>query len=303
MKKCRMFLLALALLLLCACGSTEEEPAEVTAMPDSVATEAPETAKPVSTQMGSGVFDAFSAEFVGAECFAGEDGTQILRVYFDFVNRSDSAISPMELLQISAVQDGHTLGWAADADSSEDSNLSLRLQPGYSARCVLQYALVSESTVAVMLDDTYGHAVSALFSIGQLPGAPAQPLPQETSTSEQTLTTDLPAECTLFDLYTATLLGGEKSEDGSILTVSVDFTNTANPNSIESFAVFTLSAYQNGVELAAVEEPEPIFPTADPDTTVNCEIYFSLHDDSPVLVELYAFREDTPSAALVIPVE
>lgn len=302
MKRCWMLILALALLLLCACGSAEET-VEATAMPDSVATEAPETAKPVSTQMGSGVFDTFAAEFVGAELFSADDGTQTLRVYFDFMNLSDSAVSPMELLQISAVQDGQTLNWGADTENAEESNLSLRLQPHHNTRCILQYALVSESTVAVMLDDAYGHAVSALFSIGQLPGAPAEPLPQDESASDETLTTDLPIECTIFDIYTATLLGGKANEDGSVLAASVEFTNTDNPNAVEPFTVFSLSAYQNGVELSAAGQPESVYPTAVTGATVNCEIYFTLQSDAPVLVELYAFREDTPSAGIVIPVK
>lgn len=300
MKRCWTLILALALTLsLCACGKTEEA-IEPTAAPDPT-TAAVETAAPISSQMGSGVFDSFAAEFVGAELFTAADGTQALRVYFDFLNLSDSAVAPSERLLISAVQDGQTLNWAQDANGDTESNLSARLQPNHNARCFLQYALVSESTVAVLLDDSSGHTVSALISISQLPGAPAEPLERVEMSSETQLTTDLPAEYTIIDRYTATILGGEIQDD--VLTVSVDLTNNSNPDPVEAITLFTLSAYQDGVELTRVVTEGADLALAAVGETVRCELSFSLRSDSPILVELYGFREQTPGAALVIPAD
>lgn len=307
MKKCRILLLTLALLLsLCACGSNEDA-TEASPAPTAEQTDEAEPTRSASTQMGSGVFETFAAEFVGAELFTAEDGTQALRVYFDFMNLSQNAVAPSERLLCSAVQDGHTLNWAnsaADAAVAEEGNLSLRLQPNHSARCVLQYALVSESTVAVLLDDSNGHTVSALVSIGQLPGAP-EPMAQDETASDDTLTTDLAADCTLFDLYEASILGGEFTETdaGTVLTVSVDFTNKSNPEEVTPMTILSLSAYQNGVELPVAEDYMPPLDMAATGETIGYEAQFVLRGDDPVLVELYGFREETPSAGVVIAVQ
>lgn len=303
MKRCCTLISALALMLsLCACGKTEEA-IEPTAAPGS-ATTAVETVAPISSQMGSGVFDSFAAKFVGAELFTTADGTQALRVYFDFTNLSDSAAAPMDWLLISAVQDGQTLNWAQDINEDAQtgqSSLSLRLQPNHSARCILQYALVSESTVAVLLDDSNGHTVSALFAIGYLPGAPEEALIQSGTATDEPIATDLPSECTILDLYTAAITGSQVN--GEVLTVSVDLTNNSNPTPVEVSGLFTLSAYQDGLELTMVETETLSLSTAAAGETVHCELSFFLRSDSAILVELYGFREQTPGAALVVPMQ
>lgn len=302
MKRCWTIALAAALLLtVCACkDKTEAEPApETTEIVEATATPAP-----AETELGKGVYENYSASFVGAERFTAADGSEALRVYFDFENRSADSVSASERLLYSAVQDGKTLNWAQSAEPIElEGNLTLRLQPGHSIRCVLQYALVSEATVAVSLSDSQGQSVSALISLQRLPGAPAEIESGETASEEPS--TDLDAEGTLFDAYTVHLTGGEvfDSDEGRVIAVSLDFTNRANPESVGVWDCLWLYAYQDGVQLeaAAVEEGDFLVSAAAGET-VSCTAPFLLRSDSPVLVEAYGFREEAPCAALVIPI-
>lgn len=304
MKKFWTLLLALALTIaLCACGGKTE--AEPTPEPETTETKTTEpTPTPASTELGSGRFETFEAAFVGAEIFTDANGGDALRVYFDFTNLSAETISAQDRLLISAVQDGKALVWAENEQTAvESDNLTLRVQSGHPIRCVLEYALVSNSPVAILLDDDEGHTVSALLPLDKLPGAPASSS-TEPETTEESLTTQLDASCELFGLYDVAILGGEvtDTDTGRVMTVSLDFTNHSDPQEVDVWSCFRLFAYQDGVELtyAAMEETE--IETAAFGETLNTSIAFSLRSESPVLVELYSFREDVPSAGLVIPV-
>lgn len=305
MKKFRILLLALALTMaLCACGGKTE--AEPTPEPETTETETAEpTPTPAGTELGHGRFDAFEAAFTGAELFTDANGNDALRVYFDFTNLSEEAVSAQERLLISAVQDGKTLLWAEDDDpTAEAGNLALRVQSGHPIRCVLEYALVSDRPVALLLDDADGHTVSALLPLDQLPGAPEQEAPSaEPESTEEALTTQLDASCLMSGLYEITITGGEVADTdaGRVMTVSLDFTNQSDPQEVDIWSSFRLFAYQDGVELAYAEAEEATLELAAFGETVTTSATFSLRSESPVLVELYGFREETPSAGLVIP--
>lgn len=304
MKKLWILLLALALLLaICACGD-KAETEEVTGAEKTETQSAEPTTTPPSAELGSGRFDAFEAAFTGAERFTTADGSEAMRVYFDFTNRSDEAVSAQERLLISAVQDGKTLLWAeSDEPRGEEENLTLRVQSGHSIRCAVNYALVSDSPLAILLDDGDGHTVSALLPLDQLPGAP-EDAAEEPST-EETLTTSLDPSCELSGLYTIELTGGETADTdaGRVMTVTLDFTNNADPQEADIWASFRLFAYQDGVELSYADAEEATIETAAFGQTVSTAATFLLRSESPVLVELYGFRETTPSAGIVLPVE
>lgn len=301
-KRWTLFLALLLIFALCACKDKTE--ADTTPEPEPTETVAPtETPEPAKTELGSGSFESFSASFVGAEKFTAADGGDALRVYFDFTNRSEESVSAIELLLYSAVQDGKTLNWAESAEPlEEDGNLSLRLQPGHKIRCVLQYALVSNSTVAVSLEDSQNHSVSALLPLDQLPGAP-EPLESE-QTQTQTQETTLPQECTLSGVYPVAITGGEleDTDAGRTVTVAIDFTNPSNPESAFVWDWMRLYVYQDGVELTLLDPEQDAFAKAAYGETVTCRSTYALRSDSPVLVELYGLREEAPSAGLVIPV-
>lgn len=303
MKKTCTFLLALALVFtLCACGNDPAPEVSATVAPTASPTSTPAA---VNTELGSGSFESFEAAFVGAESFTAADGSDALRVYFDFKNRSGEAISASEWLLFSAVQDGKTLNWAESPERLDiEDNLMLRLQPDHSIRCVLQYTLLSDSTVAIMLSDTANHSVSALISLHQLPGAPAEMEAACDEPDETALTTTLPAECTLFDLYTVSLTGGETQDTdaGRVLVATLDFTNQADPQTVEVWDCLWLYAYQDGLELTTADLGTDFHVTADAGETVACTIPLTLRSESPVLIEVYGMRDLAPSAALVIPV-
>lgn len=301
----RRWILFLALVLvftLCACKDKTE--AEATPEPEVTEAAAPtETPAPAKTELGKGSFETFAASFVGAEKFTTADGGDALRVYFDFMNLSEESVSAMELLMYSAVQDGKTLNWAQSTEPlEEEDNLSLRLQPGHEIRCVLQYALVSDSTVAISLEDSQNHSVSALLPLDQLPGAP-EPL-ESAQTQTQTQETTLPQECTLSELYSVTITGGEleDTDTGRTVTVAIDFTNQSNPETAFVWDWMRLYVYQDGVELTLLDPEQDAFAKASYGETVTCLSTYALRSDSPVLVELYGLREEAPSAGLVIPV-
>ncbi len=305
MKRIWILLLALALTMaLCACGGQTE--AEPTPEPETIETEtATPTPTPTNAELGSGRFDAFEAAFTGAELFTDANGNDALRVYFDFTNLSEEAVSAQERLLISAVQDGKTLLWAEDDDpTAEAGNLALRVQSGHPIHCVLEYALVSDSPVALLLDDSDGHTVSALLPLDQLPGAPEmEETSTEPETTEETLTTQLDASCLISGLYEITITGGEiaDTDAGRVMTVSLDFANQSDPQAVDIWSSFRLFAYQDGVELAYAETEEATLELAAFGETVTTSATFALRSESPVLVELYGFREETPCAGLVIP--
>lgn len=307
MKKFWTLLLALALTIaLCACGGKTE--AEPTPEPETAETETATptpTPTPANAELGSGRFDTFEAAFTGAELFTDANGDDALRVYFDFTNLSEDAVSAQERLLISAVQDGKPLLWAeTEAPTAEADNLALRVQSGHPIHCVLEYALVSDRPVALLMDDDDGHTVSALLPLDQLPGAPE---PEEASaepeTTEETLTTQLDASCLLSGLYEITITGGEVADTdaGRVMTVSLDFTNQSDPQEVDIWSSFRLFAYQDGVELPYAEEEEGTLDLAAFGETVTTSATFVLRSESPVLVELYGFREEAPCAGLVIP--
>lgn len=304
MKKWQTLLLALMLVIaLCACkDKTEPEP---TPEPETTETEAvAETAAPVSTELGSAVYETYAASFVGAEMFTATDGGDALRVYFDFTNLSDEAVSAADRLLYSAVQDGKTLNWAESPETlEEEGNLALRLQPGAEIRCVLQFALVSDTTVAVSLSDAYDHSVSALLSLRQLPGAPeASESAQVPVQTAQTVETSLPSECTLFDLYTVAITGGELDADGQTLTVSLEFTNKSDPEAVYPWDWLWLYAYQDGTELTFILPETEELTLVERGDSVTVTRTYELRSDADVLLELYGFREDAPGAGLVVPV-
>ena len=306
MKKFGLILLALVCLFgLCACGDKTQ--ASVTPLPETEESTETQTEQTHPVEMESGDFDSFSAIFTGAELFTDADGEQALRVYFDFRNKSGESRSPSELLLYSAEQDGSSLVWAADAEGEEPDaagNLSLRLLPGRAARCVLQFKLLSDSEVTVTLDDSEGHAVHAwLIPDDSLPGRPASELEWDEE-ADETLSTELPSSCTLYDMYELTIAGGEVSETENgerTINVQVDFTNNSPDPAVPSVN-FRLRAYQDGTELLYAPDgasQEPV--EAGAGVTVSCFSPFVLHGDGPVLVELYDLWSDSPSAALVIP--
>lgn len=297
MKKFRILLLALALALaFCACGEKTEE---VTTAETSETESVELTPTPASTELGSGRFETFEAAFTGAETFTGADGSEVMRVYFDFTNCSDESVSAQDRLLISAVQDGKTLVWA-ETENAEADNSALRLQPGHKIRCTLDYKLVSSSPVAILLDDAEGHTVSALLPLDQLPGAPEDEASAEPSAEETT--TQLAAQCDLFGLYNITITGGTVDESGRVMTVSVDFTNHSDPQEADIWSCIRMFAYQDGVELTFVEPEEETIELAALGQTITTSNTFELRGEGPVLVELYGFRETEPCAGLVIPI-
>ncbi len=299
MKRFGILLLTLALLLsLCACGDKAETATETTAETAAAAAE-------LSDPSEVGEFEGFSAAFTGAELFTDRDGDRALRVYFDFLNRADTSGSPAELLLFSAVQDGSTLRWSHDAADDENaSELSRRLLPGVAGRFILQFKLISDGEVTVTLDDGYGHSITARFDPdGTLPGAPGDALTWS-GTAEDTLTTELPSSCTLYDLYDLTIVGGEVSDaadGGRIMTVRVDLTNNGDIP-VDPAVNFLLHVYQDGTELPFVMDGTEETVEAAVGETRSVLRSYPLNSESPVLVELFAFRAERPSAALVIPV-
>lgn len=297
MKKFRILLLALALALaFCACGEKTEE---VTTAETSETESVELTPTPASTELGSGRFETFEAAFTGAETFTIADGSEVMRVYFDFTNCSDESVSAQDRLLISAVQDGKTLVWA-ETENAEADNSALRLQPGHKIRCTLDYKLVSSSPVAILLDDAEGHTVSALLPLDQLPGAPEDEASAEPSAEETT--TQLAAQCDLFGLYNITITGGTVDESGRVMTVSVDFTNHSDPQEADIWSCIRMFAYQDGVELTFVEPEEETIELAALGQTITTSNTFELRGEGHVLVELYGFRETEPCAGLVIPI-
>lgn len=81
---------------------------------------------------------------------------ELVRVYFDFTNNSDEAISFYMAATVRVIQDGVSLvsGWSSFSDPDLET-YNVDVQPGGSIRTCLEWTLLSDSPVAVELYDWY----------------------------------------------------------------------------------------------------------------------------------------------------
>lgn len=81
---------------------------------------------------------------------------EMIRVWFEFTNNSDSAISPYMVLYLRAIQDGMSLnpGWSSLNDSDLDK-IYKEVKAGATAKFCYEWYLISESPVSVEAYDWF----------------------------------------------------------------------------------------------------------------------------------------------------
>ncbi|MBQ3094091.1 MAG: DUF5067 domain-containing protein [Clostridia bacterium] len=283
-----MLLAVMMMLTLAACDDKPETP-ETPDTPDA----------PAAVQLPTAEFTDYTVKFVGAETVAGEEGANLLRLYYDFTNKSEETESPMSAISFDFVQDGSVLEdtvWAEE-EAEEDGNEWLELRPGASLRCIEEIALLkNEGVVTVTVYDFTYDEDTLKFDVDlkALPGKPAEAF-VIAPVADPKFTDGLPNKGTYEEDYEVSVDSVErtKGEDGEdLIRVFYTFTNNADEEENMWFST-DIVVFQDGVEL------EEGYPAEETDTdeaynediatgkTISASVCYELLSDSPIEVEFY----------------
>ncbi len=294
-KKLLLVVLMLALAMGCGKGEKAIEPAADEAATAQIA-EQTVTAESALTHAD---FEPFSVKFSGAERFTDADGNDAIRIFYDFTNHSDEPCEPESFLVAAAEQNETALEKATIAASDPYDRSSTQIRKDITKRCLLEYKLLDDSPVTVTLDDYDSHALQSVFSPEALAGVPEalEPL----TVDAPTLPEGLSESADLFGLYHVELSGSAASGDDSLrVYISFENVNDGAEAALGNYCI--VFAYQDGVELKQLAE-ENLFEPITQGNVITCILDYELNGDSPVEIHLCEFRERTPLAGLIIPVE
>lgn len=206
----------------------------------------------------------FSVQITGAEAYKNQDGKDAMRVYFTYTNHDQTSRDAWDTLDFYVVQDGGELqGQSEQEDTEPGELLSARVRPEVTIQCCYSFgynANGGEVSFAVFGWDKGedGGVVSAKFTPGKLPGAPAAM--EIKAVPEPEWTTSLPGEGTLADNYGVAVRGAELTTDENgraAVRIYYSFTNGSDEKACmeDVLGVYT---YQDGVSLEPVEASNPI---------------------------------------------
>lgn len=202
----------------------------------------------------------YSVAITGAESVKNEKGSDVLRVYFTYTNHSGYAQSAWDTLDFIARQDGGELHGETDSTDA-GALLSARVRPEVTVQCCYTFAYDPDGgavqfTVTGWNTGTDGGAVTAAFTPGKLPGAPAKQELKAVPTPGWTL--KLPAEGTLDDDYEVGVLGAELTKDSAgnpAVRVRYRFVNKST-HKLSMDEALRCWTYQDGVSLETVDPAE-----------------------------------------------
>lgn len=205
----------------------------------------------------------FSVQITGAEAYQNKDGKDAMRVYFTYTNHDQTAQDAWDTLDFYAVQDGGELqGESEQKDTETGEFLSARVRPEVTIQCSYSFGYNAdggEVSFAVFGWDKGedGGVVSAKFTPGKLPGAPAAMAIK--AVPEPKWTTSLPGEGTLADDYGVAVRGAELMTDENgeaAVRIYYSFTNGSDEKAaLED--VLGAYTYQDGVSLEPDEASSP----------------------------------------------
>ncbi len=107
--------------------------------------------------------DSYEAAILNVEVI--ENGTAI-RVYFDFTNNGEEAISPWAGAMIYVFQDGVPLDTYYPSETvAEDDAMSVQLEPGQTSTVSQCFELRNSNPIEVLLEDSwYGNQLGAIYT-------------------------------------------------------------------------------------------------------------------------------------------
>lgn len=204
----------------------------------------------------------FSVQITGAAAYKNKDGKDAMHVYFTYTNHDQTARDAWDTLDFYAVQDGGELqGESEQEDTATGELLSARVRPEVTIQCCYSFGYNANggevSFSAFGWDKGKDGGVSAKFTPGKLPGAPAVMVIK--AVPEPKWTTSLPGEGILADNYGVAVRGAELTTDengGAAVRIYYNFTNGGNKKAgLED--VLGAYTYQDGVSLEPVEASSP----------------------------------------------
>ncbi len=245
----------------------------------------------------------FSISVIGAEHTSDVDGKSTIRIYFEFGNNYDYAISAYSAVICEAQQDGNALTeaylWVTDDEYDPYYNSSLLVRPGAALLCSWEMNYnPNGGPVDVVFYDAYEGAdsgtVRATYDPGSLPGRPSYT--GKTFDSPQ-WTINVPEAGILDEIYDVKVTTAELLSDYEgrpAIRVYYEFTNNSTEATSLYYALYCL-AYQDGVQLASSEVKSPTstdeayFAELQPGQSISASCVFVLRNEtSPVEAEIEA---------------
>lgn len=312
MKKLFAILLALAMVLsLAACGGGGGEettaPKDETTAPPAVTDPVPEGMSYTFTQYGNAKITILGAEFTKTDY--DED---VLRIYYDYTNTSDTACRqcPSYALMFESVtQDGNDLGGPTYFSASsanavpEDLQYDCLVQPGLTSRQTMLFkcdpngGVVDISCYIMIGSWVYDPAATECFTFQIDPkDLPEVPEPLEMAPIlEPTYAAGLPtsgvndgSDDSEISIDGWELTKGEDGED--VLRVMLTVTNNGEDAMMPMNITGGVEAYQDGLglmwfstwHLEATEADEAYEEDLEPGETVKCNALFQLRNNHPV---------------------
>lgn len=321
MKRFAALLLALTMALsLAACGGGDEPSIRDNIPIDTAGAGAaptePAPTQPPKTVFAAGILTSDSGsctvEFVGAELFADDDGSQSLRIWFDFRNDTAETLSARDRISffMDVRQNEQDLPQAHSPygkEIPEEYNKNMPVRPGAVIRCVEQKKVDPGSgAVSVVLDAD--SAVTWELDLNDLPGAPAEAL-QTDAVADPGWTKPLPLEGIYEDSYYIRIDSAEVTTDtdgNRALRVFFEYTNNSDQDN-DMWRIADLWAFQDGIGM------DYVFPDSWTDTderfeddlavgeTWTVSRLFRLYSDSPLEVELIDDKGGTGLGAVFFP--
>ncbi|MEG0876494.1 MAG: DUF5067 domain-containing protein [Oscillospiraceae bacterium] len=230
--------------------------------PSQVETPTP-TSPPNANVAGSGELGDgdFFVSVVGAQEFSDYEGKPAIRIYFDFTNNFDFAISAWDALDFSATQDGAPIKQTHTWDDSDVYyNYSYNIRPGVTIRCCYEFSFnprggTIDFSLFDLKDGENSGSVKASYIPDSLPGAPPPfeiaPVPNPTWTAKKG------AAGYLDDQYYVTVTEGEliTTYDGDpAVRIYYEFTNESKADICLNDAL-TATTYQDGIQLNLAYAP------------------------------------------------
>lgn len=245
----------------------------------------------------------FSISVIGAEQTSDVDGKSTIRIYFEFKNNYDYAISAYSAVICEGQQDGNTLTetylWVIDDEYDPYYNSSLLVRPGAALLCSWEMNYnPNGGPVDVVFYDAYEGADSGTVRASYVPGS----LPGKPSYSGKTFdspqwTVNVPESGILDEIYDVKVTTAELVPDYEgrpAIRVYYEFTNNSTEATSLYYALYCL-AYQDGVQLSSSEVKTPTatdeayFAELQPGQTISASCVFVLRNESsPVEAEIEA---------------
>ena len=256
----------------------------------------------------SGVINGCTVTALGAETLQDEDGEDVLRVYWEFVNETDEVQSPSDLFYVETSQDGEALEngflYGDDAVPEDDYGYTFIL-PGKTLRWTTTFLYDPEGgTIGLRISEWFEDEALLYYVDPAAPlGAPEDSFAMEIDPVIPEAFRSLPDA--LEDVTPGEVSFTPDYCGNPLLRVSFTFTNTTGEET-SFYSQHSYRAYQDGYELETgspedwLDSDGALFDDIAPGESIECSCTFLLRTDSPVAVLIWNDSAKDEPAGLVV---